>query len=125
MNRFYEFVSGVLADGKIDDAETALACDMICQDGQLDLNDVKLLVELYCGSRDRSPAFQTVFFKVLEQVFLADGAIDQSEQYYLLKMVCSHPNLEQAERDFLRELQAKVAHKDAQFEAALAAVMSR
>jgi hypothetical protein len=62
------------------------------------------LVELYCGTREYTPAFEELFFSVLREVFLADGEILPSEQFYLLKMLYSDREIRPREIEFLREL---------------------
>ena len=106
MSAFHEFVASVLADRKIDDAEVSLIHQHLFDDGQLNLDDVKLLVELYCTAGKYGPAFEDLFFSVLEQVMLADGVIDTAEQYYLLKMLYSDHEIRPREREFLLRLRS-------------------
>ena len=91
--------------------------ELLFEDGQLDLDDVRLLVELYCGAGQRSPAFEQLFFTVLEQVFLADGEIDPSEQFYLLKMLYSDRDISPAELNFLKRLKSKTSSPSKEFDA--------
>jgi hypothetical protein len=114
---FHRFVSEALADQKIDDADMLPLEEALFEDGQLDLDDVKLLVELYCNARERSPAFEELFFSVLEHVFLADGEVQASEQFYLLKMLYSDREIGQPEREFLQRLKAKAASRAPEFAA--------
>ena len=117
MSAFYKLASETLADGNLDEAEAFELQELLYEDGQLDLDDVRLLVELYCSARDRSPAFEQLFFTVLEQVFLADGEIQPSEQFYLLKMLYSDRDVGQSERDFLKRLQSKSSKRSKEFDA--------
>ena len=117
MSEFHQFVSTVLADKTIDDAEVPVIRDRLYQDGQLDLEDVKLLIELYCQATDYGPAFEDLFFSVLEEVILKDGQIQPSEQFYLLKMVYSDRVIHDRERDFLRKLKDTVGGISPDFEA--------
>jgi len=117
MSDFHQFVSATLADNKIGDAEVPLIRDHLYQDGRLDLDDVKLLVELYCGATDYCSAFEDLFFFVLEEVFLADGEIQPSEQYYLLKMLYSDREIRDREKDFLLKLKETASHTTPEFEA--------
>lgn len=107
MSQLYAFVSRVLSDGKIDDVDTETIRNLLASDSRLDLTDVQLLVELYCGASERSVRFDELFFSVLEQVLVADGRIQPSEQFYLLKMLYSDREVRPRERDFLRRLQSK------------------
>ena len=117
MSNFHEFVSATLADKRIDDSEVPLIREHLYQDGRLDLADVKALVELYCGATEYCPAFEDLFFSVLEQVILADGEIQPSEQYYLLKMLYSDREIRDREKDFLLNLKRAAAHTTPEFEA--------
>ncbi len=117
MSQLYGLVSRVLGDGKIDDADTDVIRDMLASDHRLDLNDVQMLVELYCETPQRSVLFDEMFFSVLEQVLLSDGEVQPSEQFYLLKMLYSDREVRQRERDFLRRLQNKAQHRSPEFDA--------
>lgn len=117
MNTTYELLSTVLADGKIDDEDVALIRQRVKEDAQLTIEDVKLLVELYCDAQERSPAFEDLFFEVLEKVLLADGEIEPSEQFYLLKMLYSDRRVTAREKQFLKMLRHQVCRCSPQFEA--------
>jgi hypothetical protein len=117
VSTFHEFVSANLADGKIDDAEVPVIRDRLHEDGHLDMQDVRLLVELYCGATEYSSAFEDLFFSVLEEVFLADGEIQPSEQFYLLKLLYSDRKIRQREKEFLLTLRKRATHTTPEFEA--------
>ena len=51
MANLYQLHSKLLHDNKITDDEVAIVRNYIEQDGQLDLNDVKFLVELLSSAR--------------------------------------------------------------------------
>ena len=116
MSRLHDFVATTLADRRISDAEVPLIREKLYADGELSQGDVKLLVELYCGTEEPSPSFDRLFFAVLEEVLLADGEISASEQYYLLKMLYSDRVIRDQERDFLRKLRTKLPSRSPEFE---------
>jgi hypothetical protein len=116
MAHFHQFIEKIQADGKICDADVLLVSEQLEADGQLDMADVKLLVELYCHTQERSPAFDNLFFTVLEKVFLADGQITPSEEFYLLKMIYSDRKICEREREFLRKLRKQIPQRTASFE---------
>ena len=116
MSQFHQFVTKIQADGKICDADALLIGQELEADGQLDIADVKLLVELYCGTKERSPAFDSLFFTVLEKVFLTDGQISPSEEFYLLKLLYSDREIREPEREFLRRLRKQIPQRTASFE---------
>jgi hypothetical protein len=117
MSQLHQFLATIQSDGVISDSEVPLIREKLSEDGKLDLQDVKLLIELYCESANRSPAFDSLFFSVLEGVFLEDGQINPSEEYYLLKMLYSDREIHEPELEFLRRLRRQLPERSASFEA--------
>jgi hypothetical protein len=117
MSQFYQFLAKIQANGEISDDEVPQIRQKLNEDSQLDVDDVKLLVELYCETENRSPAFDKLFFSVLEKVFLADGRITPSEEYFLLKMLYSDREIREPEREFLRRLRKQLPNRSESFEA--------
>ena len=62
MKNRHTFLSEILADGKLDEAELAQVCDVIMADDVLDLKDVELLTKIYAGAREYPPEFEELFF---------------------------------------------------------------
>lgn len=124
MSRLHDFVATTLADRRISDDELPLIREQIYADGELSLDDVKLLVELYCGSEEPSPQFSRLLFAVLEEVFLADDEISPSEQFYLLKLLYSDRVVRDTEREFLKKLRAKLPRRTPEFEELYATAMN-
>jgi hypothetical protein len=116
MSRLHDFVATTLADRQITDDELPLIREKIYADGELSLGDVKLLIELYCGSDEPSPLFSRLLFAVLEEVFLADGELSPSEQFYLLKLLYSDRVVRDSEREFLKKLRSKLKSRSPEFE---------
>lgn len=116
MHRVGELIAKVLADDAICQQDLELIGEAVVSDGRLDLDDVKLLVELYCNARDRDPAFDDVFFDTLEHVMLDDGEISPSEQFYLLKMIYSDHEILAREREFLTRIRAAMTKRCPDFE---------
>ena len=112
-----ELLSAALAGRRIDEHDVAWICERLSEDGRLDLADVKLLVELYCSAKDYCPAFEELFFRVLEEVMLADGEIQPSEQFYLLKMLYSDREIRPREKEFLLTLKRRAQRTSPEFEA--------
>ena len=117
MPRYFELLSTTLANQKIDDDEVGMIREQIYRDGQLDLDDVRLLIELYCEAREYPAAFETLFFDILKKVFLADGEVTPDEQYHLLKMLFSDRVIRSRELEFLRELKRESKHVTPEFDA--------
>ena len=117
MSQFYKLLSKIQADGGVTSDEVQPIREYLQADGSLDLDDVKILVELYCDADNRCPAFDELFFSVLEKVFLGDGQITPSEEFYLLKMLYSDREIREPEREFLRRLRKQLPQRSASFEA--------
>lgn len=117
MSDFHQFVSSMLADKRIHETEVGRIREYLDQDGRLDLDDVRLLVELYCGAVETCPAFEDLFFSVLEEVVLADGEIQPGEQFYLLKMLYSNHEIRDREKEFLSKLRRTAKRTTPEFEA--------
>jgi hypothetical protein len=116
MSQFHQFVERIQADGRICDEDVLLVGEQLEADGKLDIADVKLLVELYCYTKDRSLAFDNLFFVVLEKVFLHDGQITADEEFYLLKLIYSDRKITEREREFLRKIRKQIPERTASFE---------
>lgn len=117
MGQLHELRAELLRDRRITDNEVDVIRHYIQQDGKLDLDDVKFLVELLCDADEVSPEFDRLFFPVLKEVILHDGKIGQDEQFYLLKMLYSDGRVRESERQFLAELRREADELTPQFEA--------
>ena len=117
MRRLHDIVSTKLADRVISDAEVSRIREIIDEDWKLDLEDVKLLVELYTQAEERCQAFDDLFFSVLERVIVEDGEISPSEQYYFLKMIYSDREILPREWEFLKRLRKLISRPSPEFEA--------
>jgi hypothetical protein len=117
MSQYYKLLSRIQADRGITDDEIRPIVEQLEADSKFDLDDVKLLVELYCNTDQRCQAFDDLFFAVLDRVLLADGQISPSEEFYLLKMLYSDREIRQPEREFLLKLRQQTKSRSASFEA--------
>jgi uncharacterized tellurite resistance protein B-like protein len=117
MGRLHELRAELLKDRRISESEVEVIRDYIQQDGKLDLDDVKFLVELLSDAREVSPEFDALFFPVLKEVMLDDGRIGQDEQFYLLKMLYSDGHVRESEKQFLRELYSEAEEHTPAFQA--------
>jgi len=117
MSKLYKFLSKFQSKGRINSEDVPLIREKIGEDGQLDIDDVKLLVELYCDTPNRCPEFDSLFFSTLETVFLTDNEIKPSEEYYLLKMLYGDRDVCELEREFLRRLRKQLPERSVSFEA--------
>lgn len=117
MSSLHRFRAELLKDGKITEDEVEVIRQHIEEDGKLDLDDVKFLVELLSEARDVCPAFDELFFPVLKEVILEDGRIAPDEQFYLLKMLYSDGHIRESEKQLLMELREEAEEVTPEFEA--------
>ena len=117
MSKLYQLRSELLKDGRITESEVEVIRDYIREDGRLDLDDVKFLVNLLCEARDVCTEFDVLFFPILKEVILEDGRIGQDEQFYLLKMLYSDEHVRESEKQFLRQLRKEATEVTPEFEA--------
>jgi hypothetical protein len=116
MARLHDFIAKTIADRRVDDDELPLIHEQLYADGELSLEDVKVLIELYCGSDEPSTKFSRLLFEVLEEVLLADSEISPAEQFYLLKLLYSDRVVRDSERNFLKRLRKKLPRRTPEFE---------
>ncbi len=117
MASLYSIMEQVVADKKITEQEVAVIQQYIRQNGRLDLEDVRFLVQLLVDSREVCPAFDRLFFPILKEVLLADGRIQNDELFYLFKMVYGDGRVRNSEREFLLELRRECRETTAEFDA--------
>ena len=117
MSGLFELRSQLLSDGRITNDEVEVIVDYIRRDGQLDLDDMKFLVELLSDAVEVCPAFDALFFPALKNIVLADGRIGQDEQFYLLKMLYSDGHIRDSEKQFLMELRQEATDVPPAFDA--------
>lgn len=116
MGHLKQLVATILTERRVTDEQVTQVRAALHSDGRLDLDDVRALVEIYCECGDRAPAFDALFFSVLERVLLGDGRIEPAEQFYLLKMLYSDREIREPELAFLRKLQKTVRGRSPEFD---------
>lgn len=124
MGSLHRFIEQRLTDGQITADEVDKVREELAVDGQIDYEDVKLLVELYVQAKGTCEEFDDLFFEVLESVFLSDGQIDGYEQFFLLKMLYSDQVIRDRERQFLQRLQSQLSETSDEFAELCATALS-
>ena len=107
----------LLADGVVDESETALIKDALLADGVIDDEEVAFLVELRNAIQAPSPAFEAFFFSALEQNILADGEIDATEAASLRAIIFADGVIDAGEKEFLKSLKAHARSVAPEFDA--------
>jgi hypothetical protein len=116
MGTLYRLQGQLLADGRITDDELQVVVEYMESNGRLDLDDVRLLVNLRSEAREVCPEFEALLFATLREVILRDGRVGPDEQYYLLKMLCGDERFRQQGQQFLAELRAELTDVTPEFE---------
>jgi len=117
MSNLRQLHAELLQDGKITPTEVERIRQHVHQDGRLDLEDVKFLVDLLSEAREVCSAFYDLIFPVLRDVLLDDGRIDTAEQFYLMKMLYSDGHVRASEKEFLRQLRKELQEANPAFDA--------
>ena len=116
MPGLHEIREKLLSDGKITANEVSIIKDQIALDGKLDMDDIKLLVELLKTADEVCPEFDELFFPCLREVILEDNRVGMDEQYILLQMLYADGEVRESERRFLTELYREAQDITPEFE---------
>lgn len=98
----------LLSDGKITVNEVEKIKEHMAADGQLDIQDARLLVELMKDAKEVCAEFDELFFPCLREIILKDGLVGMDEQFVLLQMLYSDGEVRDCERKFLTDLYRSV-----------------
>lgn len=108
--------SELTSDGKITPDDVVVIRHHIEQDGILDYEDVKFLVNLLVSAKQVCPEFDALFFPILRTVLLDDGRIGIDEQYQLLRMLYGDGRVRDCEKQFLRDLRVEAEDVSPEFQ---------
>lgn len=120
MSRLRELKSRVLehgVDGRIDEPEVEMLREALPSTGKLSSADVEALIEMRCEARSVCPEFDQLLFPALREQILADGAVSLVEQFHLLRMLYGGGGVDEAEKQFLRELRGELKRTSPEFDA--------
>jgi hypothetical protein len=117
MHTLKELVATILAKRTVTDTDIAYLSDCVYAGHQPNIDDIRLLTELYTGLATPSAKFTQFYFGTLKKTILADGEIQPSEQFYLLKMLYSDREVRTEELTFLRELKREARVVSPEFDA--------
>lgn len=112
----------LLADSVIDEAEVRILKKELYADKTIDKKEVEFLIELRNDAQKRakgaslSPAFESFFFKAIQDNVMADGAIDDREVTWLRKMLFADGKIDDAEKKFLQRLKRAAKTPNAKFD---------
>lgn len=116
MSTLQDLKARILADGRIDEAETSELRAALYADGKIDRDEVELLVDLRAKAQGTCPAFESLFVTAVKDFTLADGTIDADEAAWLRKVVFADGNVDATERRLLTTLRAEAKEVSAEFQ---------
>jgi hypothetical protein len=116
-------IAALLADGKIDDSEVKVIKKELYADGRIDRKEVEFLIELRNAAQKKakggtlSPAFESLFFKAVQDNVLEDGVITAKEAGWLRKMLYADKKIDENEKKFLKKLKSQASKTSPVFDA--------
>ena len=126
-------ISTLLADGQIDDKECSALKRELWEDGKIDKNEVKFLIELRNQAQKKAkalkaevnPTFTKLFFKAIEDNVLKDGTISGSEAKWLRDMLFADGKIDDDEKKFLTKIKKAATKTSPAFEALYTECMAK
>ncbi len=116
-------IATILADGKIDDAEVKMLRKHLWEDGKIDMEEVRFLIDLRNaaqkkakGKKPVNPKFEQLFFKAISENVLKDGSIDTREAKWLREMLFADGKIDPGEKKFLARLKKGAKKTSAEFD---------
>jgi uncharacterized membrane protein YebE (DUF533 family) len=113
----------ILADGVIDDSEVKALKKELWEDGQIDSDEVKFLIELRNAAQKKAgkggtvnPKFENLFFQAITENVLKDGKIDTREANWLRSMLFADGKIDANEKKFMTGLKKKATKTSPAFD---------
>jgi uncharacterized tellurite resistance protein B-like protein len=113
----------ILADGVIDDSEVRALKKALWEDGEIDSDEVKFLIELRNAAQKKAgkggkvnPKFESLFFQAISENVLKDGRIDTREAKWLRTMLFADGKIDANEKKFLNGLKKKAKKTSPEFD---------
>jgi hypothetical protein len=116
----------ILVDGKdlvINDADVARIRECLSPSEPISRDDLSVLTEMRAEARSVCPAFDQLFFPAFKKYILADGKISLEEQFFLLRVLYGGGGVDEAEKQFLRELRRDAREVGPEFDRIYAEAM--
>jgi hypothetical protein len=116
-------LAAILGDGVIDDGEVKMLKKELWEDGRIDSEEVKFLIELRNAAQKKAgkggqinPKFETLFFQAISENVLKDGKIDTREAKWLRDMLFADGKIDAGEKKFLANLKKKATRTSPAFD---------
>jgi hypothetical protein len=116
-------LAAILGDGVIDDGEVKMLKKELWEDGKIDAEEVKFLIELRNTAQKKAgkggqmnPKFEALFFQAITENVLKDGKIDTREAKWLRDMLFADRKIDPGEKKFLANLKKKATKTSPAFD---------
>ncbi len=106
----------LLLDGRIDLKETKLIREEIFADGRVDRSELEFLFKLRKEAESCVKAFLDLFFTAVKEHILEDGVVTATEARWLRKMVFEDGDIDDDEKQLLRDIKAKARDLSPEFD---------
>ncbi len=119
MNPLVELQENFLQDGvdlQIDAREWAQIRELLPAEGQPDVDDMRVLIEMRTMARTVCPQFDAYFFPAFKKYLLADGRLSAMEQFELMRLIFGGGGVDENEKAFLRDLRKSLPQPSAEFD---------
>jgi uncharacterized tellurite resistance protein B-like protein len=118
-------IDAILADGRIDDAEVKMLRKHLWEDGKIEMDEVRFLIDLRNTAQKKAralkkpvnPKFEQLFFKAISENVLKDGTIDAREARWLRDMLFADRKIDPGEKKLLAKLKKAATKVSPEFEA--------
>jgi hypothetical protein len=107
----------LLADGKIDERESAVVRRELFADHKLDDLEIEFLLDLKKGATGVSPAFNRLVLDAIKQHLLEDGVITPAEATWLRRWVLADGKVIPPVKQLLQELKTRAKKTCPEFDA--------
>jgi hypothetical protein len=100
-------MKALLSDGRIDTKETNLVKEAIFADDKIDKSELEFVFQLRKKAQSTVKVFDEMFFDAVKSHVLADGDISDAEVKWLKRMILADEQVDEGEKQLLRDLKAK------------------
>jgi len=108
--------AALLADGRIDDAETRIVRKELFADRKIDKEELEFLNELRNKAKKVTSSFTKLFLDGVKNHMLADGVIDDAEARWLRKSIFADGKVDADEVKLLKDLKRAAKRVSKEFD---------
>lgn len=125
MPNWQEIKERIAAKGRVDDSEVKDLRQVLYRDGKINRQEADNLAEIHALVKQRTPAFEQFFTQAVRDYVLEDGRISAYEAAWLRVMLFAKGNIDDEDRELLRQLKWDAREVSPEFEALFQEVMKQ